>query len=276
MTEAVSSLYLGRVMHHRLRPFRHRFAYRVFSIWLDIDRIADKASELRLFSHNRFNLFSFHDRDHGRRDGASLRPWVENLLADHDIDLEGGRISILCYPRILGYVFNPLSVFFCHDAADRLCAIVYEVKNTFGEQHCYVLPLPVGANEAQVRQSCTKRFYVSPFIGMEADYRFLIRPPAEDLSIVIRQSVPEGPQLIAAMTGRRADLSDATLLKAFCQYPLMTLKIFSAIHWEALWIWLKGARYYGRPPAPDREASYGPRSERPPASGDARLAGAAE
>lgn len=276
MTEAGSSLYFGRVMHHRLRPFRHRFAYRVFSMWLDIDRIAETASRLRLFSRNRFNLFSFHDKDHGRRDGTALRPWVEELLARDGIDLEGGRISILCYPRILGYVFNPLSVFFCHDAADRLRAIVYEVKNTFGEQHCYVLPLPVGANEAQVRQSCTKRFYVSPFIGMQSDYRFMIRPPAEGLSIVIRQSVPEGPQLIASMTGRRADLRDATLLKAFCQYPFMTLKIISAIHWEALWIWLKGATYCGRPPAPDREASYGPRSERPAASGDARLAGAAE
>lgn len=276
MTEAASSLYFGRVMHHRLRPFRHRFTYRVFSIWLDIDRIAETASRLRLFSHNRFNLFGFHDKDHGCRDGAALRPWVEELLARDGIDLEGGRISILCYPRILGYVFNPLSVFFCHDAADRLRAIIYEVKNTFGEQHCYVLPLSVGANEARVRQGCDKHFYVSPFIGMQADYRFMIRPPAEDLSIVIRQSVPRGPQLIASMTGRRADLRDATLLKAFCQYPLMTLKIISAIHWEALWIWLKGATYHGRPPAPDREASYGPRGERPAASRDARLAGAAE
>ena len=276
MTEAEHSLYFGRVMHHRLRPFRHRFTYRVFSIWLDIDRIADAASRLRLFSHNRFNLFSFHDKDHGRRDGAPLRPWVEDLLARNGIELAGGRISILCYPRILGYVFNPLSVFFCHDADGQLRAIVYEVKNTFGDQHCYVLPLSVGANQSQVRQSCTKRFYVSPFIGMQADYRFLIRPPADDLSIVIRQSVPEGAQLIAALTGRRVCLRDAILLKAFCQYPLMTIKIISAIHWEALWIWLKGAKYYGRPPAPDREASYGPRSERPPSSGNARLAGAAE
>ncbi len=276
MTQAESSLYFGRVMHHRLRPFRHRFTYRVFSMWLDIDRIDADAAQLRLFSHNRFNLFSFHDKDHGRRDGTPLRSWAEELLARDNIDLEGGRVSILCYPRILGYVFNPLSVFFCHDAADRLRAIIYEVKNTFGEQHCYVLPLPAGVNEAQVRQRCAKQFHVSPFIGMQSDYRFLIRPPAEDLSIVIRQSVPQGPQLIAALTGRRVELSDATLLKAFCQYPLMTLKIISAIHWEALWIWLKGAKYHGRPPAPDREASYGPRSERPAASGDARLAGAAE
>lgn len=251
-----SCLYVGRVMHRRLIPFGHRFAYRVFSLWLDLDEVPALAARLRWFAHNRFNLFSFHDRDHGRRDGSALRPWIEGLLSAHGIDLAGGRISLLCFPRVLGYVFNPLTIFFCWDAGGALRAIIYEVKNTFGEQHCYVLPVEPHHRRFQpILQRCDKQFHVSPFIGMSATYRFRLVEPGEKLSILIRQATPAGELLVATQTARRAPLDDAGLIKAFLGHPLVTLKVICGIHWEALRLWLKGARYHTKPAPPERELS---------------------
>ena len=246
-----SCLYEGEVMHCRKRPVHHRFVYRVFSLLLDIDGITALDARLRLFSRNRFNLFSFHDRDHGERDGSPLRPWIERHLRRDGIDLDGGRIFLHAMPRLLGYVFNPLSVYWCYDAAGTLRALVYEVKNTFGEQHVYCLPVTEpNAQNAPVRQRAAKEFYVSPFIPMEAKYRFAVWPPEETLSIVIRQSVREGELLIATHTGRRRALSDAALLRAFVVFPLVTLKVIAAIHWQALRLWLKGAPLRQRPATP--------------------------
>ena len=243
-----SALYFGSVMHHRLIPFRHRFRYRVFSLWLDLDELAGPLAGLRLLRHNRAGLFSLQDRDHGARDGSALRPWVEARLAAIGLDLQGGPIRLLCFPRLFGYVFNPLSVYFCYDPAERLRALVYEVKNTFGDQHAYTLEVPAERNSGRaIAQSCDKRFYVSPFIGMTSTYRFRVKEPAETLSLLIRQSVPEGEQLIATLHGHRRPLTDASLLAAFLRYPLMTVKVIGAIHWEALKLWLKGARYRAPP-----------------------------
>ncbi|MSP88813.1 MAG: DUF1365 domain-containing protein [Alphaproteobacteria bacterium] len=251
-----SCLYIGQVMHRRLIPFGHRFAYRVFSLWLDLDEIPSLATRLRWFAHNRFNLFSFHDRDHGRRDGSALRPWIEGLLGARGVDLAGGRIALLCFPRVLGYVFNPLTIFFCWDGAGALRAIVYEVKNTFGEQHCYVLPVESHRRPFQpILQRCDKRFHVSPFIGMSATYRFRLVEPGEKLSILIRQGTPAGELLIVTHTARRAALDDAGLIEAFLSHPLVTLKVVCGIHWEALKLWLKGARYHAKPARPERELS---------------------
>ena len=257
-----SCLYYGQVMHCRLRPVRLRFVYDVFSLLLDLDELGALHHRLRLFSHNRFNLFSFADRDHGARDGSPLRPWIEAQLASRGIDLEGGRVFIHCLPRLLGYVFNPLSLYWCYDCGGALRAIVYEVKNTFGEQHAYVLPVPAAhAAGAPVHQRVRKDFHVSPFIAMEAEYRFNLRAPEERLSILIRETDAGGDLLLATQTGRRQALADRTLIRACLRFPLVTLKVIGAIHWQALKLWLKGVRLHRRPPAPLEEASRDPRPD---------------
>ena len=244
-------LYLGRVMHARFRPCAHRFVYRVFSLYLDIDRVGALAARLRLFSRGRFNLFSFHDKDHGPRDGSPLRPWVERHLAAHGVALGGGAVRLLCFPRILGYVFNPLSVYFCHGPAGDLRAVLYEVRNTFGQSHSYLVRVPEGRDaNAPLHQTAEKCFHVSPFLDVAGEYRFRLRPPGESLSLAIRESDGAGDILLATHAAQRAPLSDAALLKAFLTHPLMTLKVAAAIHWEALRLWRKGAGFRRLPPAP--------------------------
>lgn len=247
-----SCLYAGRVMHARFRPVRHRFVYRVFSILLDIDELPDLGRRLRLFSHNRRNLFSFHDCDHGPKDGTALRPWIERELRRAGIDIAGGSVRLLCFPRILGYVFNPLSVWFCHHADGRLAAVLYEVRNTFGEAHNYLFAVDRARDPAQpLRHGCRKEFHVSPFIGMAARYRFRVHEPSDRLRLVIRQDVAEGENLVATHSGTRTPLNDRRLLGLFLTYPLMTAKVIAAIHWEAARLWLKGARYHARPKPPN-------------------------
>src|SRR5689334_8199986 len=160
-----SAIYEGAVMHRRLRPRQHRFRYRVFALLLDLDELP--ALGLRLLRYNRRGLFSFQDRDHG--DGRDLRAWLDDLLAQKGITAKGPR-RVLCYPRILGYVFNPLSVWFCDDEQGRLKAIVYEVHNTYEERHTYVLP--VEDNRQSIRHGCAKAFYVSPFLSRDCRYAF--------------------------------------------------------------------------------------------------------
>jgi uncharacterized protein len=249
---SASCLYFGSVVHQRLRPRRHDLRYRVFSLLLDLDEAAALGARLRLFSRNRFNLFSFYDRDHGRRRDEALRPYVEAQLARADVALEGGAIRLLCFPRVLGYVFNPLSIYFCHHRDGSLRAILYEVSNTFGEQHSYLIPVQ-GPEGEPVRQSCAKEFYVSPFLAMECSYGFRLAPPDERLAVYIRQTDRQGPILHASLEGTRAPLDDATLARAFLRYPLMTLKVIAGIHWEALKLWRKGLRPLPHP-APPSEA----------------------
>jgi len=246
-----AALYFGTVLHQRLRPVRHELRYRVFSMLLDLDEIPDLSRRLRLFSHNRFNLFSFHDRDHGTRRPEPQRPYVEAQLARAGIALDGGPIRLLCFPRVLGYVFNPLSIYFCHHRDGSLRAVLYEVSNTFGQQHGYLIP--VASADGVVRQSCDKLFYVSPFMEMACRYEFRLAPPDERLAIFIRQSDREGPILHASLEGQRAPVSDRALFGAFLRYPLMTLKVIAGIHWEALRLWRKGLRIVPRP-APPLEA----------------------
>jgi len=252
----VSCIYDGEVMHSRLRPMRHRFVYRVFSLLLDLDQAPSLARRLRLFGHNRPALFALYDRDHGERDGSPLRPWVERQLAAHGVDLVGGRIYLHCLPRLLGYVFNPLSVYWCYDAAGALKAMIYEVKNTFGGQHAYVFPVRGARSpETQIRQRAAKAFYVSPFIEMDVEYRFRVGEPGEKLSLLIREGNAEGDILVATHNGDRRPLTDAGLLRAFCIYPVVTLKVIVGIHWEALRLWLKGAKLQPRPAGPARDVT---------------------
>ncbi|MBK1678539.1 DUF1365 domain-containing protein, partial [Rhodospirillum rubrum] len=248
------TLYHGTVLHNRLRPRRHRMSYKVFSLLVDIDALPELGRKLRLFAHNGFALFGVHDRDHGAADGGALRPYIEGELARAGIDLGGGRIDLLCYPRVLGYVFNPLSVYYCRDGEGVLRAIVYEVRNTFGERHSYLIP--VTGETGVVRQDCPKEFYVSPFMEMACTYHFRLVPPEAEivagssLAVSIEEDDAEGPLFFASFAGEAEALSDGALARAFLRYRLMTLKVMGAIHWEALKLVIKGMRLLPRPPPP--------------------------
>lgn len=255
MAELDSALYEGVVMHHRFTPQRHRFIYRVFSTCLDLDELDELDAKHRLFSVNRFNLFSLHEKDHGKG-GDQLRKQITELLAAHGYTSASARIKLLCYPRILGYVFNPLSVYFCYNADDQLEVILYEVTNTFGNRHTYLLPATPDA-AGPVRHHCGKKMYVSPFMPMDTAYSFRIQPPEERIAVCIRQT--DGvmsddasehnhgqPILHATFTGTRTPFTDKTLLKAFLRYPLMTLKVITIIHWEALRLWRKKVKIQPR------------------------------
>lgn len=253
-----SALYEGVVTHHRLRPKKHKLRYRVFSFLLDLDEIDDLASRLRLFSRNRFNLFSFHDRDHADGGTKNLRTRLETILADHGLRNCAHKIQLLCYPRLLGFVFNPLSVYFCHRADGSVGAVLYEVSNTFGDRHSYLIPVGEDGidHKGVLRQSCAKGFYVSPFIDMVADYHFRIRMPGENVAVTIRETDAKGMFLNAAFVGDRTALSDRKLIGAFIRYPLMTLKVVAGIHWEALHLWRKGMTFHKRPAPPQHAVTY--------------------
>ena len=251
-------LYPGSVMHARLKPTMHRFTYTVFSLLIDVDRLADAGRQSRLFSINRWNVISFHESDHGgddrekrrrsERAAASLPDRIRAKLDRAGCPEAGAHITLLCYPRIFGYVFNPLSVFYCRDAQGDLRAIIYEVRNTFGGLHSYVIPVSDGElSEAGLRQACDKDFYVSPFIGATARYNFRLTEPDETVRVRILETDPDGPLLAATFAGTRLPLTTSSILAVLRRMPLMTQKVIAGIHWEALWLWLKGVPY--QPPA---------------------------
>jgi uncharacterized protein len=247
-TRDAAALYFGEVMHARLKPVGHRFSYRVMSLLIDLDRLDAAGRQSRLFGVNRAGLYSFQERDHGERDGSSLRAYAQRCAAQHDIDLTGGQVRLLCYPRLFGYTFNPLSVYFCHRADGALALMIYEVRNTFGELHSYLLPVrPGDVTEAGVRQEQDKLFYVSPFIEMAMRYRFRVHPPDEKVKLRILETDREGPLLTATFNGYRRKLTTSALLRGFVSLPLLTFKIVAAIHWQALRLWLKGVRPVQRP-----------------------------
>jgi hypothetical protein len=258
-TGDAAALYVGNVMHARLKPMGHRFSYKVMSLLIDLDRLDDADRQSRLFGVNRAALYSFHEADHGDRDGSSLRTYVQRRAAEHGIDLTGGRVLLLCYPRLFGYTFNPLSVYFCSRADGTLAMLIYEVRNTFGDIHSYALPVTRGQiSAAGVRQEQDKLFYVSPFIGMAMRYHFRIVPPGDGVKLRILESDQDGPLLSATFSGTRRRLTSGALLRTFAALPLVTFKIIAAIHWEALRLWLKGARLVPRPTAKDNSANERP------------------
>ena len=237
-----SCIYNGIVTHTRFKPIRHNLRYKTFSLLLDLDEVEKLDKKLSIFSHNKFNLFSFYDKDHGDRDGSSLKTWVLSNLKKFNIHQNINTIKILCYPRIFGYVFNPLSIFYCYNNTN-LKAIFYEVKNTFNEQHTYIFKVN---NNEKIDQKCKKKFYVSPFMDMETYYNFKLLEPDEKLSVYIKQTDTEGTVLTATQTGDKKELSLKQLILNFIKYPLMTIKIISSIHYEALLLWKKGAIYRKR------------------------------
>lgn len=246
-----SSVYCGHVLHHRWQPKRHRFVYRVFSLLIDLAELPTLQRQLRWLSINRFNLFSFHEKDHGAGTPA-LKADISQLLEERGYPEASAKIQLLCYPRILGYVFNPLSVYFCYDQYQQLRVIIHEVTNTFGQRHCYLLPVEPSQSGSWVRQQSDKQMYVSPFMPMESSYRFRILPPnGKQLAVCIQQEQlssgeTEPHKLFASFTGTHRPLNNGTLLALFMRYPLMTLKVIGGIHWEALRLWIKGLRLQPR------------------------------
>ncbi|MEM9277190.1 MAG: DUF1365 domain-containing protein [Pseudomonadota bacterium] len=248
-------LYFGKVMHARMKPKAHRFNYKVFSLLIDLDRLVEASGVSKVFSVNSGNLVSFHEKDHGKRDGTSLRDNIDELLLKGGLE-QPSKVLLWCNPRVLGYTFNPLSIYYCYNSRDEITALVYQVHNTFGQSHSYVAQVsPDLESNASIRQSADKRFYVSPFLDMDLRYDFRIHPPDDNLRIRILEHDAEGPILSATFSGYQQSLKTTKLLLGISQTLGLSLKIIAGIHFEALFLWLKGIKLRPKPSAP-REATY--------------------
>ena len=236
-----SSIYNGQVIHKRFKPKVHSFRYKVFSLLIDLSELETLDKQVNFFSYNKFNWISFYDKDHGDRDGSSLINWVQKNLRKNNISTENIKIKILCYPRIFGFVFNPLSVFYVYNSNENLISILYEVKNTFGEQHTYIFRIEKDAN--LIQNNCSKKFHVSPFIQMNCNYFFRLLKPGNKISVIIDQYENEDKILYASQDGIRTDFNTKYLIKSFLNHPLMTFKIIIAIHYEAFKLWSKGIKF---------------------------------
>jgi len=246
-----SALYAGQVYHKRLRPAVHSLRYRVFSLLLNLDEIDELHTRLRFFSRNRWNLVSFYDKDFGETTSEALIDYVQRKLAASGITERPHSILLSCYPRIFGYTFNPLSLFYCLDDKGEAFAIIHEVHNTFGERHAYVLPVDVAqqtsaGNEKTnwITQASQKALFVSPFAHMKMNYEFRLNVPDEKQVIVIRVNDESGHLLTASYTANRRMLTTSSLLKCFLSIPVMTFKVTAGIHWEALRLWLKKVPWF--------------------------------
>ena len=231
-----SKIYTGKVIHKRFKPKEHYFKYNVFSLLIDLNELEEINKYIKFFSYNKFNIISFDDKDHGDRDGSSIKLWVKKNLRNIGIITEDISIKLLCYPRIFGYVFNPLSTYFIYNKHSELISIFYEVKNTFGEQHTYIFK---AQDEKTVQNKCKKKFYVSPFIEMDCEYHFKTLNPREQLSVVINQNDKDGKLLFASQDGISKDFNNKNLILSYLTHPLMTFKIIGAIHYEAFKLWAK-------------------------------------
>ena len=231
-----SKIYTGKVIHKRFKPKEHYFKYNVFSLLIDLNELEEINKYIKFFSYNKFNIISFYDKDHGDRDGSSIKLWVKKNLRNIGIMTEDVRIKLLCYPRIFGYVFNPLSTYFIYNKHSELISIFYEVKNTFGEQHTYIFK---AQDEKTVQNKCKKKFYVSPFIEMDCEYHFKTLNPKEQLSVVINQNDKDGKLLFASQDGISKDFNNKNLILSYLTHPLLTFKIIGAIHYEAFKLWAK-------------------------------------
>jgi DUF1365 family protein len=251
------TLAFGSVRHARLRPAAHRFAYRSFFLRLPLRAMAAGTRLPRGLTWNRPGLFSLRDTDHG--DGRSMLTWVDSLLARAGIDDARGEIWLHTFPRVLGYVFNPVSFWLCHRDDGALRAVLCEVNNTFGERHCYLLahddatPLRWGEELA-----ATKAFHVSPFCDVRGRYRFRFMlggtgaDGAARFIARIDHDDADGPLLQTSIEGRLAPLTSGALLRAFVGYPAFTFGVMARIHWQALKLWLKRVPFYRKPMPPAR------------------------
>lgn len=251
-------IYVGAVSHRRVKPVSYRFTYSIFSLLINIDELPDLDRSRSWFVYNRFGLMGFRDKDHGAKDGSPLRPWIEEKLRDGGYAFTPGAIRLLCFPRLFGLVFNPLSIWYCYDTEDNLRTVLYEVRNTFGEWRGYMLP--VAENNAGrstgIRQSCDKTFYVSPLLDMNCRYNFTLNDPAEKLSIGIRETQADKRTLLAVQTGKRVSFTARNIRRTLLSHPLMYFKIIAAIHWEALRVLLKGVKFHVNPRSKSGDVTY--------------------
>jgi DUF1365 family protein len=254
--ESGSAIYVGEVAHDRSRPKRHRLRYDIFMLLLDLDELEALDRRLKRFSLNRFNLLSFHDRDHVTGEGQTAKTSVLAKLAARDIVLRDPRITLLCMPRVLGHGFNPLSVYFCREGDGALKAIVYAVRNTFGQRHDYVLPVR-RERAGWVEQGAPKVFHVSPFMPMDLRYAFDIATPDQTVHVGVDVFDAAGLMLTATFAGQRRDLDDAGLLRAMLGHPWQVVGVLAAIVWEAVKIALKGFKTYPDPGAAQRKGGAG-------------------
>jgi len=236
-----SFIYTGTVIHKRFKPKVHFFNYKVFSLLIDLSELHLLDKSLKLFSYNKFNIISFYSKDHGQRDGSSLKKWVFDTLQKNNIGTNDIQIKLLCYPRIFGYVFNPLSVFYIYNKNSDLISVLYEVKNTFDEQHTYVFKIK--KDENSIKHVCKKKFHVSPFIEMNCVYFFRLLKPGDKISVIIDLQDQESKILYASQDGVKSELNNKNLIKSYLKHPLMTFKIILAIHFEAFKLWTKGIKF---------------------------------
>jgi DUF1365 family protein len=248
------ALYAGMVWHKRTRPKVHAFRYPAYYLLLDVDDLGAAKPHLPwCLSFNRPNIFSVHERDFGPRDGTSLRRHVEGLLTGAAVP---ARIMMLTMPRLFGYAFNPITVYFCYDADGALTATIYEVHNTFGEAHCYVFSASAGM-DAVPRHEARKTFHVSPFYPVEGHYSFSLRQPEGQFALAIRYFGADGKHdLTACLKAERRPLTSSALMKVFASIPLVTFKVTAAIHYEALRLFLKRLKVFTKPPQSDQRREY--------------------
>lgn len=240
-----AQLWFGRTVHRREKPFVRRFSHRIAMLDVDIDRLADADDLSRLFAVDRGAAISFRQTDHGSRDGKlPLRAWAEARFAEAGVHLEDGAIRLISFPRVLGFGFAPISLWLGHGPDGQLRGVIYEVHNTFGETHSYVSAF----DPAHSRMLADKEFFVSPFFDVEGGYRFTLRPPERgQMSLVVENMNTEGRAHVASLTVRSTALSTPAVLRWLVTMPISGLGVVIAIHWQAIWLLLKGAGYRAKP-----------------------------
>ncbi|MTI16291.1 DUF1365 domain-containing protein [Rhodobacteraceae bacterium RKSG542] len=247
-------LYAGEVMHRRHHPKEHKLNYKVFSAYADVDNLKTTQRGWRVFKANALALFSINERDHMDEGFNDLRQYVEHMLCEGAIDWKPHTIKMLCYPRFLGRAFNPLTIYFCFSDEQTLDAIVYQVNNTFGQRHHYVVSTK-GERKKLLSHSCPKTFYVSPFMEVNGYYDFRLATPDEKIHVHINHRDEKKLLLTAIFNGTKTQATTATLLVYALKYAQGSLKILAGIHWEALKLWLKGIKLVPRPAPPARQVT---------------------
>jgi len=256
MFNIASNLFSNIVTHQRFLPFKYKFNYSLTSLYIYYHELELLDKKINFFSYNKFNIFSFYEKDHGYRDHRSLNEFVTDILISNSIKYDQLTFSILCFPRIFGYVFNPLSVIYCFNNK-KLIAVLYEVKNTHNEQHTYCFANKDYKQKLDFQHQCKKIFYVSPFIKMNYYYKFSIKLPSEKLSLLIEQFDDKNQKiLLASQIGKKIDLSSKAIIKSFIKNPLMTFRVFFGIHYQAMRIILRGGRPYSRKKKPIDSISF--------------------
>ncbi len=254
--EMRSRLYSGWLRHERTRPARNSFRYAIYYLWLDLDELEDVDARLRWFSHNRGNLLSFWDRDHGARDGSPPRPWIDALVARAGVDLTDGRVMLLTFPRVLGARFYPVSFWYCFGADGTPLAVLAEVHNTHRDRHNYLLHNHGRPFDWNSRPTATKAFYVSPFVPREdVVHEFRLSDPGDEIAITIRDIVSGSPMLTAALTLASEELTDANLLRQVIRHGPISVVGLIRIHWQALRLAAKRVPFFSHTPPPAEETS---------------------